>query len=244
MYEQLTKKIMKLMNIKRPVSHEEAKFIAKWKEEYKFKDEIILEAVRRGINFKGQEVSFYYINGILQTWKKRGVSSNLDILALDDEFRGKKSETPAKKKNDIETLKIKYHSDKIERLRYIDGKSDWVDLRAAEDVSLKRGESALISLGISVQIPEGYEMIIAPRSSTFKNFGIIQTNSIGIIDSSFNGNDDIICMPVLAVRDTDIHINNRICQFRILKNQPSLEFEEVEDLGGRSRGGFGSTGVD
>lgn len=141
-----------------------------------------------------------------------------------------------------EIIKIKYHTDKIEKLRYIDGKSDWVDLRAAEEVSLKAGETALISLGISVKLPEGYEMIIAPRSSTYKNFGIIQTNSIGVIDESYCGNDDIIKMPVKADRDTVIKVNDRICQFRILKHQPTLIFDEVDDLNTRGRGGFGSTG--
>lgn len=140
------------------------------------------------------------------------------------------------------TIKIKYHSDKIEKLRYIDGKSDWIDLRAAEDVSLKAGESALISLGISVQLPEGYEMIIAPRSSTYKNFGIIQTNSIGVVDETYCGDNDIIRMPVKADRDTEIKINDRICQFRIIEHQPTIVFDEVESLNTEDRGGFGSTG--
>ncbi len=140
-------------------------------------------------------------------------------------------------------IQIKYHSDEIERLRYIDGKSDWIDLRAAENISLKAGEFALISLGISVKLPDGYEMIIAPRSSTYKNFGIIQTNSIGIVDESYSGDNDIIKMPVKADRDTTIHINDRICQFRIFEHQPQLLFEEVDHLSNTSRGGFGSTGT-
>ena len=140
------------------------------------------------------------------------------------------------------TIRIKYHTDKIDRLCYVDGKSDWIDLRSAEDVKLKAGEHRLISLGISVQLPEGYEMIIAPRSSTFKNFGLIQTNSIGIIDESYCGDDDILRMPVYALRDTEVHVNDRIAQFRILKHQPAIEFDEVESLGNESRGGFGSTG--
>lgn len=142
---------------------------------------------------------------------------------------------------ETETIKIKYHSDEIERLGKFD-KGDWIDLRSAEDVELKKGESALISLGISVQLPEGYEMIIAPRSSTYKKYGIIQTNSIGVIDSSYNGDNDIIRMPVLADRDTRIKANDRICQFRIQKNQPEIVFEEVETLDNDDRGGFGSTG--
>ncbi len=141
-----------------------------------------------------------------------------------------------------ETIRIKYHNDSLERLRYIDGKSDWIDLRAAEDVTMKAGEFRMISLGISVQLPEGYEMLVAPRSSTFKNFGLIQVNSLGIIDESYCGDDDIIRMPAYALRDTEVHVNDRIAQFRILRHQPSIEFDEVETLGNKSRGGFGSTG--
>lgn len=111
------------------------------------------------------------------------------------------------------TIKILYHSDKIEKLQYIDGKSDWIDLRSAEDVSLKAGEFHLIDLGISVQLPEGFEMITAPRSSTFKRWGIIQVNSIGVVDESYCGDNDVLRMPVLATRDTEIHVNDRVCQF-------------------------------
>ena len=142
-----------------------------------------------------------------------------------------------------EKLMVKYHDEKLEKLKYIDGKSDWIDLRAAEDVSLKKGDFKLISLGISVKVPEGYEMIIAPRSSAFKNFGILQANSIGIIDESYCGDEDIIKMPVFATRDAEIHFNDRICQFRILKHQPEICFAEVDSLGNRSRSGFGSTGI-
>lgn len=141
-----------------------------------------------------------------------------------------------------QTIEIKYHTDKIEKLRYIGGKSDWIDLRAAEDVVLKEGEFALISLGISVKLPEGYEMIIAPRSSTFKNFGVLQTNGIGVIDETYCGDGDIIRFPAYAVRDTEIHVNDRICQFRIQKHQPTISFHEVDHLDGKNRGGFGSTG--
>lgn len=139
-------------------------------------------------------------------------------------------------------IKIKYLSDQIEKLCYIDGKSDWIDLRAAEDVCLKKGDFRLIRLGIAMQLPEGYEAIIVPRSSTFKNFGIIQTNSMGVIDETYCGDEDEWKMPVLAMRDTEIHINDRICQFRIQKHQPDIEFDEVDELGNASRGGFGSTG--
>ena len=143
---------------------------------------------------------------------------------------------------DREVIKIKYHSDEIEKLKYIDGKSDWIDLRVAENVSLKAGDFALINMGISVQLPRGYEMIIAARSSTFKNFGLIQTNAIGVVDESYCGDEDIIMMPVYATRDTSVQINDRLCQFRILRHQPEIVFEEVESLNNAARGGFGSTG--
>ena len=139
-------------------------------------------------------------------------------------------------------IKIEYHSDEIERLKYIDGKSDWIDLRAAERVELKAGDFKLISLGVSMRIPEGYEAHIAPRSSTFKTWGIIQTNSVGVVDFSYNSHDDVWKKPVYATRDTVIEVNDRICQFRIVENQPKIVFEEVEYLEGVARGGFGSTG--
>ncbi len=141
-----------------------------------------------------------------------------------------------------QTLQIKYHVPELDKLRYIDGKSDWIDLRAAEDVVIKKGEYRLISFGISVKIPEGYEAHIVPRSSTYKNFGLLQTNSYGVIDCSYCGENDIWRMPVLAMRDTEIHVNDRIAQFRIMKNQPQIIFEEVEHMEGDDRGGFGSTG--
>ena len=141
-----------------------------------------------------------------------------------------------------ETIKIKYHSSEIEKLTYIAGKSDWIDLRAAEEVELKKGDFRLIKLGVSLQLPKGYEAIIVPRSSTFKNFGIIQTNHMGVIDETYCGDEDEWMMPVLAVRDTAIHVNDRICQFRIQKHQPQITFEEVEVLGNANRGGFGTTG--
>ena len=139
-------------------------------------------------------------------------------------------------------IKIKYFTDKIERLTYIDGKSDWIDLRAADDIILKKGDFKLIPLGVAMQLPQGYEAHVVPRSSTFKNFGIIQTNHQGVIDCSYCGDNDQWFMPVLAMRDTEIHINDRICQFRIVENQPKIEFEEVLSLDGVDRGGFGSTG--
>lgn len=142
-----------------------------------------------------------------------------------------------------ETIRIKYHSDEITRLQYIDGKSDWIDLRSAEHVELKKGEFKLISLGVSMQLPKGYEAVIVPRSSTYKNFGIIQTNHMGVIDETYCGDGDVWMMPALAVRDTEINVNDRICQFRIQKHQPAITFEEAESLGNEDRGGIGSTGT-
>ncbi len=142
----------------------------------------------------------------------------------------------------MKTIKIRYLSDQIERLRYIDGKSDWIDLRAAERIALKAGEFKLIPLGIAMQLPQGYEAHIVPRSSTFKNFGIIQTNHCGIVDESYCGNNDQWFFPAYALRDTVIEVNDRICQFRIFEHQPALSFVETEDLGNADRGGHGSTG--
>ena len=143
----------------------------------------------------------------------------------------------------MKEIKIKYLNDEITRLEYIDGKSDWIDLRSAEEVELKAGEFKLIHLGVAMQLPEGYEAHIVPRSSTFKKWGIIQTNHCGIVDNSYCGPNDWWRMPVFALRDTKIEVNDRICQFRIQKNQPTLVFNEVEEMEADNRGGFGSTGT-
>lgn len=142
-----------------------------------------------------------------------------------------------------QTIRIKYFNDKLEKIDYIDGKSDWIDLRSAEDVDLKEGEFHLVPLGVAMQLPEGYEAHVVPRSSTFKKFGIIQTNHMGVIDGSYSGDNDQWFMPVMAMRDTHISFNDRICQFRIIENQPKIVFDEREHLDGADRGGFGSTGV-
>ena len=142
----------------------------------------------------------------------------------------------------MENIRIKYFTDKIDRLEYIDGKSDWIDLRASETVELKAGEFKLIPLGVAMQLPKGYEAHVVPRSSTFKNYSLLQVNSCGIIDGSYCGDDDMWRMPVYATRDIVVNINDRICQFRIVENQPQIVFEEVTSLGNANRGGFGSTG--
>lgn len=142
-----------------------------------------------------------------------------------------------------ERIKIKYFTDKIDKLEYIGGtKSNWIDLRCAKEIALDRGMTKLIPLGVAMELPKGYEALVVPRSSTYKNYGIIQTNHIGIIDESYCGDDDQWYMPVYATRYTEIHVNDRICQFRIIKHQPQIIFNEVENLANTNRGGFGSTG--
>ena len=138
-------------------------------------------------------------------------------------------------------IKIKYFTEEIEKIAPI-SKGDWIDLRAAQKVELKAGEFKLIPLGVAMQLPAGYEAHVCPRSSTFKNFGVIQTNSMGIIDNSYCGDNDQWFFPAFALRDTVINVNDRICQFRIMEHQPKIVFEEVEALSAPDRGGFGSTG--
>ena len=142
----------------------------------------------------------------------------------------------------MKEILIKYHNPELEKITELEI-GDWIDLRAAENVALKAGEKAIVNLGVSMKLPDGYEAHIAPRSSTFKKWGIIQTNHLGIIDNSYSGNDDIWGMPVYAMTDTEIKINDRICQFRIVKKQPQIKFTEVKFLEGTNRGGFGSTGA-
>ena len=140
-------------------------------------------------------------------------------------------------------IKIKYFTDKIEQLSYIDGKSYLIDLRAAETVELKAGEFKLIPLGVAMALPKGYEAHIVPRSSTFKNFGVIQTNHCGIIDETYCGPNDQWLFPAYAVRDTVINVNDRICQFRIMEHQPQIEFVSDNLENNINRNGFGSTGI-
>ncbi|MEY8390366.1 deoxyuridine 5'-triphosphate nucleotidohydrolase [Lachnospiraceae bacterium] len=143
----------------------------------------------------------------------------------------------------MEIIKVKYFTQEIDKLAYIEGKSDWIDLRASETVELKAGDFKLIPLGVAMELPEGYEAHVVPRSSAFKRYGILQVNSCGIIDGSYCGDEDMWRMPVYATRDTVIQKNDRICQFRIVENQPRIVFEETVSLGHKNRGGFGSTGV-
>lgn len=139
-------------------------------------------------------------------------------------------------------IKVHYLQDGMEPLCYVAGKSDWIDLRAAETVTLKAGEFRLIPLGVAIALPAGYEAHIVPRSSTFKTYGILQSNSMGVVDNTYCGDGDQWRFPAYATRDVTVEKGARICQFRVMENQPPLEFVSVERLDGPDRGGFGSTG--
>lgn len=142
----------------------------------------------------------------------------------------------------METIKIKYFTNEIDKIKKVDN-GDWIDLRAAETVEMKTGEFKLIPLGVAMELPTGYEAHVVPRSSTYKNFGIIQTNHKGVIDESYCGDNDQWWFPAYALRDTVINLNDRICQFRIMKKQPEVCFETVNLLNNNDRGGIGSSGV-
>ena len=137
-------------------------------------------------------------------------------------------------------IKVRYHTD-IEPIK-LTLNGDWIDLRAAEDVTMRSGDFKLISLGVSMKLPDGYEAYIVPRSSTFKNWGVIQTNHMGVIDNSYCGDNDIWMFPAYAIRDTVIKKNDRICQFRIQKKMDTVGFKTVYRLDDTNRGGFGSSG--
>lgn len=138
-------------------------------------------------------------------------------------------------------IKIKYFDKEIDKIQKI-AIGDWIDLRVAEDAELKKGEYKLLKLGVGMKLPEGYEAHVVPRSSIVKNFGVLQGNSFGVIDNSYSGDNDQWMFPAYAIRDTVIHKNDRICQFRIMEKQPEITFTEVGHLDDVSRGGFGSTG--
>ena len=139
-------------------------------------------------------------------------------------------------------IKIKYFNKEIDKIEKFE-LGDWIDLRSAETVELKTGEFKLIPLGVGMMLPQGYEAHIVPRSSTFKNFGIIQTNHQAVIDESYCGDSDQWFYPAYALRDTVINKNDRICQFRIVEKMPSIKFTEVDKLSNVDRGGFGSSGI-
>lgn len=139
-------------------------------------------------------------------------------------------------------IKIRYTREGVTPMeKYSNG--DWIDLRAGVDMALTKGELALIPLGVAMQLPEGYEALVAPRSSSARKFNILQANSIGIIDETYCGDNDEWMLSVLPLENTMIHKNDRICQFRIIEHQPPLVFDAVEHLNNEDRGGFGSTGT-
>lgn len=157
-----------------------------------------------------------------------------NLVIIEAKAQPKKSKSPLK-------IKVKYFADIEPLAKFTSG--DWIDLRAAEDVSLKAFEFKLIPLGVGFKLPPGYELNIVPRSSTYKNFKILQTNSYAVGDNSFSGNDDQYHFPALAIEDTVIKKGDRICQFRINRIMNKIEIETVEFLDEISRGGIGSTGI-
>ena len=140
-----------------------------------------------------------------------------------------------------EVILIKYVKSGMEKIEQIEN-GDWIDLRIAEDVHLKSNEFKLIPLGVAMALPPNHEALVIPRSSTFKKYGIMQANSIGLIDETYCGDNDEWQFPAYATRAVDIPKNTRICQFRILKHQPTVALVEAEHLSSTDRGGFGSTG--
>lgn len=119
---------------------------------------------------------------------------------------------------------------------------DWIDIRVPDDILVFKGQYIEVPMGIAVKLPEGYEAIVAPRSSTFRKWGVLFANSIGIIDNSYCGDDDEWHCLLYGTRDTVIPKNTRIAQFRVLKNQKVSEVLISESLGEDNRGGLGSTG--
>ena len=139
------------------------------------------------------------------------------------------------------TIDIQYKSPSSKRLT-IEKKGNWIDLYADANYFIKAGAHVLVDLGVAMKLPEGFEAYIVPRSSTYKKWHIIQANHIGVVDNSYCGPNDWWKMSVLAMEDTEIKKGEKICQFRITRIQPNVVFNEVEQLTGEDRGGFGSTG--
>ena len=173
------------------------------------------------------------IDGIGAVAIEDGPDMEVDLAHLEEKL-AKACEEPGME------IKVQYLNDRVTRLS-VNAKGDWVDMYAAETVDLKQGEHKLIHLGVAMKLPEGYEAHLVPRSSTYKKWGIIQANHVGIIDNSYSGPEDWWKMSVIAMRDTTIHAGDKICQFRIVERQPKLHFVEGK-MTDPSRGGFGSTG--
>lgn len=150
-------------------------------------------------------------------------------------------------------LRIKYFKGAT-KLKQIE-KGNWIDVYARKDVFVPEGERAMVPLGFALELPKGYEGHLAPRSSTFKTWGVIQTNSVGVVDDTYIGDNDEWMMPVYCLqgkneilrgtgknKGTLIHQGDKIGQFRIMESMPQIVFNEVESLENEDRGGFGTTG--
>lgn len=157
---------------------------------------------------------------------------------LNKTIRNKKGELEMSETAKELKVKINTHGNKLPEVH-----GEWIDLYTAEDAELKQFEFKIISLGVSMKMPEGYYAHIVPRSSAFKNFGVLMTNSMGVIENDYSGPDDIWGFPALAMRETVIPKGTRLCQFRLFKSAEPVEFVQVEKMEGPNRGGFGSSGV-
>lgn len=147
------------------------------------------------------------------------------------------------KLSEVKEIKIKFKDPKIyKEFNHIEV-GDWIDLRTIDVVTIKKGQYRMIDLGVAMELPKGYEALLVPRSSTFKNYGVLQANNIGIFDNFFKGDEDYWNFLVLATRDVTIPKGTRICQFRIIENQPQINFKVVDKLDNKNRGGIGSTGT-
>jgi len=208
---------------------------------YKLEDKIFIHTIKQdgiveSINRESESVVAKITN------QKTRKLERIDVMIKNiSPYREKKIESDQLHTKPLQ-IKVKYFDKEIDKLQKV-GIGDWLDLRSAETVKLKQGEYKLIPLGIGIKLPYGYEANIVPRSSTFKNFGVLQTNSYGVVDNSYSGNSDQYHFPALAMRDTVINKNDRICQMRINRVMPDLNVVEVEFLDEVSRGGIGSTGV-
>lgn len=146
-------------------------------------------------------------------------------------------------------IRIKYFDNAV-KLKKI-AKGNWIDVYANKDVFVEEGSRAMVPLGFALELPEGWEGHLAPRSSTFKTWGVIQTNSVGVVDDTYIGDNDQWHMPVFCLQGKDIQddkkgtlikIGDKIGQFRIMEVMPQIEFVEVDSFGNEDRGGFGTSG--
>ena len=181
----------------------------------------------------GMKNAKIFIDGLGKFSIEDGPDMEVDLRNMEDKLK-------TAFRPDGMKITVQYLNDSVKRLS-LEKKGDWIDLYAAETVEMKQGEHKLIHLGVAMKLPEGYEAHIVPRSSTFKKWGIIQANHVGIIDNSYSGPEDWWKMSVIAMRDTVINKDDKICQFRIMERQPKIAFVEGK-MTGPSRGGFGSTG--